>query len=97
MDVSEYADGKGKIAVRARLNASDPKKLVIEELPYGVTSEALIESIEKANATGRLKIASISDYTAEKAQIEICWQRNVYSEDMVDVLYAVLNPEIKLS
>ena len=97
MDVSEYADGKGKIAVRARLNASDPKKLVIEELPYGVTSEALIESIEKANATGRLKIASISDYTAEKAQIEICWQRNVYSEDMVDVLYATTDCEKKIS
>ncbi len=97
MDVSEYDDGRGKVAVRARLNASDPKKLIIEELPYGVTSDALIESIEKANATGRLKIASISDYTAEKAQIEICWQRNVYSEDMVDVLYATTDCEKKIS
>ncbi len=97
MDVSEYNDGMGKIAVRARLNASDPKKLVIEELPYGVTSDAMIASIEKANATGRLKIASISDYTAEKAQIEICWQRNVYSEDMVDVLYATTDCEKKIS
>ena len=97
MDVSEYDDGRGKIAVRARLNASDPKKLVIEELPYGVTSDALIESIEKANASGRLKIASISDFTAEKAQIEICWQRNVYSEDMVDVLYATTDCEKKIS
>ena len=97
VDVSEYDDGRGKVAVRARLNASDPKKLIIEELPYGVTSDALIESIEKANATGRLKIASISDYTAEKAQIEICWQRNVYSEDMVDVLYATTDCEKKIS
>ena len=97
MDVSEYNDGMGKIAVRARLNASDPKKLIIEELPYGVTSDAMIASIEKANATGRLKIASISDYTAEKAQIEICWQRGVYSEDMVDVLYAATDCEKKIS
>ena len=97
IDVSEYDDGRGKIAVRARLNASDPKKLVIEELPYGVTSDALIESIEKANATGQLKIASINDYTAQKAQIEICWQRNVYSEDMVDVLYATTDCEKKIS
>ena len=97
IDVSEYDDGRGKIAVRARLNASDPKKLVIEELPYGVTSDSMIASIEKANATGRLKIASISDYTAEKAQIEICWQRNVYSEDMVDVLYATTDCEKKIS
>ena len=28
MDVSEYNDGLGKVAVRARFNASDPKKLV---------------------------------------------------------------------
>ncbi len=97
IDVSEYDDGRGKIAVRARLNASDPKKLVIEELPYGVTSDSMIASIEKANATGRLKIASISDYTAEKAQIEICWQRNIYSEDMVDVLYATTDCEKKIS
>ena len=97
MDVSEYNDGMGKIAVRARLNAEDPKKLVIEELPYGVTSDSLIASIEKANATGRLKIASISDYTAEKAQIEICWQRNVYSQDMIDVLYAATDCEKKIS
>ncbi len=97
MDVSEYSDGMGKIAVRARLNASDPKKLIIEELPYGVTSDAMIASIEKANATGRLKIASISDYTAEKAQIEICWQRGVYSQDMVDVLYAATDCEKKIS
>lgn len=97
MDVSEYNDGLGKVAVRARFNASDPKKLVIEELPYGVTSDALIESIEKANATGQLKIASINDYTAQKAQIEICWQRNVYSEDMIPVLYATTDCEKKIS
>ena len=97
IDVSEYNDGLGKIAVRARLNAEDPKKLIIEELPYGVTSDSLIASIEKANATGKLKIASISDYTAEKAQIEICWQRNTYSQDMVDVLYAATDCEKKIS
>lgn len=97
IDVSEYNDGLGKISVRAKLNAEDPKKLIIEELPYGVTSDSMIASIEKANATDRLKIASISDYTAEKAQIEICWQRNTYSQDMVDVLYATTDCEKKIS
>ena len=97
IDVSGYEDGCGFVTVRARLDISDPKKVVITELPYGVTSDSLIASIEKANATGRLKIASISDYTAEKAQIEICWQRGVYSEDMVDVLYAATDCEKKIS
>lgn len=97
VDVSEYDDGKGRVTVRAKLNASDPKKLVIEELPFEVTSSAMIESIEKANKNGRLKIASINDYTAEKANIEICWQRGTYSEDMVDVLYATTDCQLKIS
>lgn len=97
IDVSEYDDGKGKVTVRAKLNASDPKKLIIEELPFEVTSSMMIESIEKANKNGQLKIASINDYTAEKANIEICWQRGTYSEDMVDVLYATTDCQLKIS
>ena len=97
VDVSEYDDGKGRVTVRAKFNTSDPKKLIIEELPYEVTSSSLIESIKKADAGGQLKIASINDYTAEKANIEICWQRNVYSEDMVDLLYATTDCQKKIS
>lgn len=97
IDVSEYDDGKGKVTVRAKLNATDPKKLIIEELPFEVTSSMMIESIEKANKNGQLKIASINDYTAEKANIEICWQRGTYSEDMVDVLYATTDCQLKIS
>ncbi len=37
------------------------------------------------------------NYTAEKANIEICWQRNVYSEDMVDLLYATTDCQKKIS
>lgn len=97
IDVSEYDDGRGKVTVRAKLNAQDPKKLIIEELPYEVTSSAMIESIEKANRNGQLKIASINDYTADKANIEICWQRGTYSADMVDILYATTDCQKKIS
>lgn len=97
IDVSEYDDGRGKVTVRAKLNASDPKKLIIEELPFEVTSSAMIESIEKANRNGQLKIASINDYTADKANIEICWQRGTYSQDMVDILYATTDCQKKIS
>ena len=97
VDVSQYDDGRGSVTVRARINASDPKKVVIEELPFEVTSPALIDSIKKADAKGQLKIASITDYTAEKANIEICWQRGVYSEDMVDILYATTDCQKKIS
>ncbi len=97
LDVSDYADGTGKVVIRAKLNASDPKKLVIEELPYGVTSERMIASIEEANKNGQLKIDKIEDYTADKACIEIKWQRNTYSKDMVDVLYATTDCQVKVS
>ena len=97
MDVSQYADGTGKVTVRAKINAEDPKKIVIEELPYGVTTEKMIQSIENANKNGQLKIAQINDFTSNKASIEIAWQRNTYSKDMIDVLYATTDCEIKIS
>lgn len=97
VDVSQYDDGRGSVTVRAKIDASDPKKVVIEELPYEVTSPQLIESIKKADSKGQLKISSITDYTAEKANIEINWQRGVYSEDMVDVLYATTDCQKKIS
>ncbi len=97
VDVSQYDDGRGSVTVRAKINASDPKKVVIEELPFEVTSPALIESIKKADSKGQLKIASITDYTAEKANIEICWQRGVYSQDMIDILYATTDCQKKIA
>ncbi len=97
VDVSQYDDGRGSVTVRAKINASDPKKVVIEELPYEVTSPSLIDSIKKADSKGQLKISSATDYTAEKANIEINWQRGVYSEDMVDVLYAATDCQKKIS
>ncbi len=97
IDVSEYDDGRGRITVRAKFDTSDPKKLVITEIPYEVNSSLLIESIKKANANGQLKIASIDDYSSESAKIEICWQRGVYSEDMVDILYATTDCQKRIS
>lgn len=97
VDVSQYDDGKGSVTVRAKINAEDPKKVIIEELPYEVTSPSLIDSIKKADSKGQLKISSATDYTAEKANIEINWQRGVYSQDMVDVLYATTDCQKKIS
>lgn len=97
MDVSSYDDGRGSVTVRARLDISDPKKIVITELPYGVTSDQMIESIEDANKKGKLHIASINDFTADKANIEINLQRNTYTKDVVDALYAYTKCEYKIT
>ena len=97
VDISDYKDGSGTVTVRAKLNTDDPKKIYIEELPFGVTSEQMINSIENAVKKGRLKVNSISDFTAEKVSIEISLSKNTYSKDIVDALYAYTLCEEKIS
>lgn len=88
IDVSEYNDGLGKIITRAKMDTSDEKKIIITQLPYGSTTESLCDSIEKAAKNGKVKIASIQDYTSNDVSIEIKLQRGVYTKDVVDSLYA---------
>ncbi len=97
LDVSNYEDGNGKVLVRAKLNTKDPKKIVIEEIPYGVTTEKLIASIEAAAKKNKLKISGINDFTTEKINIEINLPRNTYTQDVVDALYAFTDCEQSIS
>ena len=87
-DVSEYNDGNGKVLVRAKIDTSDPKRIVIRELPFGSTTESLIASIEDASRKGKIKIAGISDFTAENVEIEVHLARGVHASDTIDALYA---------
>ncbi|MDR1470276.1 MAG: DNA topoisomerase IV subunit A [Spirochaetaceae bacterium] len=97
VDVSEYHDGNGKVLVRAKLDVSDPKKIVIRELPFGSTTDSMMASIEAAAKAGKLKIASLNDYTTEHVEIEIRLQRGVYSEETVDALFAFTECEKSIS
>jgi topoisomerase-4 subunit A len=97
MEVSEYADGQGKVLVRARLDTSDEKRIVIREVPFGTTTESLITSIENAAKRGKIKIAQINDYTSEEVEIEIKLPRGVYSQDVVDGLFAFTDCEQSIS
>jgi topoisomerase-4 subunit A len=97
MEVSEYADGQGKVLVRAKLDTSDDKRIVIRELPYGTTTESLIASIENAAKRGKIKIAQINDYTSEHVEIEIKLPRGVYTQDVVDGLFAFTDCEQSIS
>ncbi|MFP4163764.1 MAG: DNA topoisomerase IV subunit A [Chitinispirillaceae bacterium] len=96
-DVSEYNDGNGKVLVRAKLDTSDPKRIIIKELPFGTTTESLIASMEAATRKGKLKIAGISDYTAENVEIEVRLARGVHTKDTVDALYAFTDCESSIS
>ncbi|MBN1617110.1 MAG: DNA topoisomerase IV subunit A [Spirochaetales bacterium] len=97
VDVSQYADGQGKVLARARLDTSDDKRIVIRELPFGSTTESMIASIENAAKSGKIKISEINDFTTDKVEIEIKLQRGVYSPDILDALYAFTECEKAVS
>jgi len=97
VDISEYGDGNGKVLVRALFDTSDEKRIIVREIPFGTTTESLIASVEDAVRKNKVKVASISDYTAEKVEIEIKLPRGVYAGEVVDALYAFTDCEISIS
>ena len=72
-DTSSYNRGLrgGRVRVRANIQKVNKNTLVISEIPYGVTTGDLIDSILKANEKGKIKIRKIDDNTAEQAEIVI--------------------------
>ncbi len=97
IDVSNYEEGNGKVLSRARLDSSDPKRIVVRELPYGVTTETLIASIEAAARSNKLKIGAINDFTTEFVEIEIKLSRGVHTNDVLDGLYAFTDCEVSIA
>lgn len=98
IDVSEYDDGRGKVSVRAKVRVEENEnRLVIEEVPYGVTTETLIEDIDREAKKGRLKISSINDFTAGEVNIEINLARGADVEAEKKALYAYTKAESKIS
>lgn len=97
IDISDYFNGNGRIRCRARIVETNEKTITITEIPYGTTTTSLIESIEKAAKSGKLKIISINDYTAEEVEIEIKLPRGIYAGDTIKALYAFSDCEISLN
>nr|WP_267506796.1 DNA topoisomerase IV subunit A [Borreliella bavariensis] len=97
VDVNEYADGNGKVLVRAKIETIDEKTIVIRELPFGETTESLISSIEKAIRKNYIKVSSINDFTAENVAIELSLPRGVYASEVIEKLYHYTNCQISIS
>ena len=97
MDVSAYDDGAGKVEVRARIKVRDPKHVVIEEVPYGTTTESIIASIEAAAQKGRLKISSIDDFTTDRVEIDITVARGTAAKELIPQLYAYTDCSVSIS
>lgn len=97
MDVSEYEKGNGKIKLRARIEPRKNNRLVITELPHGVTTDALMTSIEDAVKKKKVPIRQIDDFTAGKVEIELTLTQGASQEKAVQALYAFTRCESAVS
>lgn len=98
-DFSEYNEGHrgGRVKVRARIEEEDSKTLLIKEIPYGTTTDSLIDSILKANDKGKIKIKKVVDNTAKDVEIQIQLAPGVSPDVTIDALYAFTDCEISIS
>ncbi|AHH10191.1 DNA topoisomerase IV subunit A [Borrelia coriaceae] len=98
VDVNEYADGNGKVLVRAKIEPTDDNKaILIKELPFGETTESLIASIERAIRKNYIKVSSINDFTTENVEIELTLPRGVYASEVIEKLYHYTNCQVSIS
>ncbi|MBN2145566.1 MAG: DNA topoisomerase IV subunit A, partial [Candidatus Aureabacteria bacterium] len=97
IDVSEYQDGAGKIRARAKIDTKGHKILIIRDIPYGVTSEGIMNSIEEAVKKNKVKISSIKDFTTDKIEIELITQKGITADEVLKRLYAYTDCEVSLS
>ena len=99
IDVSNYNDGArgGKVKMRAKISEVDKKTLKITEIPFSTTTGSIIESIIKANDTGKIKIKKVEDNTAKNVEIIIHLAPNTSTDITIDALYAFTNCEVSNS
>jgi topoisomerase-4 subunit A len=99
VDVGEYQDGHrgGRVKIRAKIQQLDKSTLNIVELPFGVTTNSLIDSILKANDKGQIKIKKVNDNTAKDVEIQLELMPGVSPDVTIDALYAFTDCEISYS
>jgi len=97
IDVSEYDQGNGKIRSRARIEIESKTKLVITELPYATSTEAIENSIEDAVRKKKVPVLSIDDYTAEQVEIHLKLKPGSDPEQAIKSLYAFTQCENSVS
>ncbi len=98
-DFSEYNEGLrgGRVKVRAKIEEADNKTLLIKDIPFGTTTNSLIESIIKANDKGKIKIKKVVDNTAADVEIQIQLAAGQSPDMTIDALYAFTDCEVSIS
>ena len=99
IDASQYNGGKrgGKLRVRAHIETVDKTTLRIKDLPYGVTTGSLMDSIVKANDKGKLKVKKVTDNTAAEVEIQVDLPPGTSPDLTIDALYAFTDCEVSIS
>jgi topoisomerase-4 subunit A len=99
IDVTNYNDGKrgGKIRVRTHIEELDKKTLIVRDVPYGVTTSQLIDSIIRANDQGKIKIKKVTDNTAAEVEVLIDLAPGISTDITIDALYAFTDCEVSIS
>jgi topoisomerase IV subunit A len=99
IDITNYGEGKrgGKVRVRAHIEELDKKTLVIKDVPYGVTTAQLMDSIVKANDQGKIKIKKVTDNTAAEVEVQVDLAPGISPDITIDALYAFTDCEVSIS
>ncbi len=99
IDPEQYKDGLrgGRVKIRAKVEELDKKTLIIKDLPFGVTSVTLIDSIVKANDSGKIKIKKVIDNTAKDVEILIQLLPGISTDITIDALYAFTDCAVSVS
>src|SRR5690606_12271769 len=69
----------------------------IRDVPYGVTTTQLMDSIVKANDLGKIKIKKVVDNTAAEVEIIIDLAPGISPDITIDALYAFTDCEVSIS
>lgn len=100
-DFSNYNEGMrgGRIKVRAVIEKRDRKTLVIKQIPFGTTTQSIIDSILAANEKGKLKVKKVEDNTAAEVEIVLYLHPDSAedSDKTIEALYAFTDCEISIS
>jgi topoisomerase-4 subunit A len=85
------------VKVRAKIEERSKYLLAITELPYGVTTESLIESILAANAKGKIKVKHVDDNTADKVEILVHLPQGAEPDKVIQQLYVFTSCQVQLN
>src|SRR5450432_3595069 len=99
IDVINYNEGKrgARVRVRSHIVEIDKKTLMIRDVPYGITTSQLIDSIIKANDQGKIRIRKVTDNTAAEVEIQVDLAQGISPDITIDALYAFTDCEVSIS